>query len=124
MEVILHTAGDKDLTTMDIMECIIELKADRKKSFCSAYNYPFLKVEGWYVIVSEGVNVVHLEHFNFDDEKHEIKFNKRPQGQPGSYALTIRLMSDCYIGLDIEKEIKYEIQQAKKEKAKEEKDEN
>ena len=57
---IVHTAGDKDLTTMDILECIIELKTDRKKSLCSAYNYPFLKVEGWYVIVSEGVNVVHL----------------------------------------------------------------
>lgn len=49
---IVHTAGEKDLTTMDIIECIIEIKANRKKSFCSAYNYPFLKVEGWWIVVS------------------------------------------------------------------------
>lgn len=36
--------------------------------------------------------------------------------QTGNFSLTVRLMSDCYVGLDIEKEVKYEIKAAKKDK--------
>ena len=101
MDVIVHTAGDKEITTNDILECIVTFKTNRTSSFCSAYSYPFLKVEGWYLIVSDGTTVLYLEHFNFDKKEYEIKFNRRPQGQTGNFTISVRLMSDCYIGLDL-----------------------
>ena len=62
---LVHTAGDRDLTALDILEVIVDIKSDRKSNFCSALKYPFLKMEGWYVIVTDGNAVVFQEHFSF-----------------------------------------------------------
>jgi hypothetical protein len=60
--------------------------------------------------------VIHLEHFSFlKEEKHEAKFYRGYQ-QPGSYALALKLFSDCYYGLDLESSIKFVVREEKKAK--------
>jgi hypothetical protein len=79
---------------------MLEAKASRKGNFCAAHNYPFLKNEGWYLIATNGEAIVFLEHFTFDQEIKEFKFDLRHEKQ-GQYSLSIYLISDCYFGLDI-----------------------
>jgi len=45
---------------------MMEAKSNRKSNFCAAHNYPFLKMEGWYLIATNGQGIVFLEHFSFD----------------------------------------------------------
>ena len=59
------------MTTMDNIEVIVEMKSNRKSNFCNAVKYPFLKMEGWWLLVLDKNNVVYLEHFSFEkDEKY------------------------------------------------------
>ena len=97
------------------MEVIINIKSSRRSNFCTALKYPFLKVEGWYVIVTDGNSVVNMEHFSFENsEDYEIKFNRGPYQIPGNYSLTVHVLSDCYFGLDLERNLKFEILPGKK----------
>lgn len=66
MDALVHTAGDKDITTMDNIEVIVNIKSNRKSNFCNAVRYPFLKMEGWWLMVSDKNYVIHLEQFSFD----------------------------------------------------------
>ena len=102
LEILVHTAGDKDITTMDNIEVICKVKSNRKSNFCNAVKYPFLKMEGWWIMVSDKNYVVHLEHFNFDkSEEQEIKFFRGAYREPGNYSLNVKIFSDCYFGLDV-----------------------
>ena len=90
---------------------MINIKSNRQSSFCSAVNYPFLKKEGWHLIVSDNpasLVVIHHEYFTFDELLKTFKITYRQEKQ-GKYALNVILMSDCYFGLDIEKDFKYEV---------------
>lgn len=92
---------------------MIEAKSSRKSNFCAAHNYPYLKNEGWYLVVANGQSIVFFEHFNFDQEFKEFKVECR-QDKPGTYSLSIYLYSDCYYGLDIESSVKYEVKPPRK----------
>ena len=76
------------------------VKTNRKSNFCSSSTYPFLKQEGWYMIASENNYIVSLEHFIFESEEYQTKFTLRPHPKEGHYGVTVKLMSDCYYGLD------------------------
>lgn len=103
------------MTTMDNIEVIVEMKSNRKSNFCNAVKYPFLKMEGWWLMVLDKNNVVYLEHFSFEkDEKYESKFSRGMYREAGSYSLTVKLFSDCYFGLDIERVVKFTVGQPKK----------
>jgi hypothetical protein len=52
---------------MDNIEVIVNLKSNRKSNFCNAVHYPFLKMEGWWLMVTDRNYVVHLEHFGFEN---------------------------------------------------------
>jgi hypothetical protein len=99
----------------DFFQVTITVKANRKSNFCSAPSYPFLKMEGWHIIVSDSVSPVVLlyEFFAFDETTKTFKVTYRQEKQ-GKYAISINVMSDCYFGLDIEKDLKYEVGAAKK----------
>jgi hypothetical protein len=56
---------------------MIEAKSNRKSNFCAAPKYPFLKNEGWYLIATNGQALVFVEHFNFDQQFKEFKFDLR-----------------------------------------------
>lgn len=108
---------------MDNIEVILNIKTNRKGNFCNAVKYPFLKMEGWWVLVTDRNYVVHLEHFTFDNsEQNEIKFFRGAYRDPGNYSLTVKIFSDCYFGLDVEKVAKFSIKQAKKVEVEETKD--
>ena len=92
---------------------MIEAKSNRKGNFCASSKYAFLKNEGWYLIVTNGQALVFVEHFNFDQDFKEFKFDLRQEKQ-GLYSLSIYLLSDCYFGLDIETTVKYEVKPARK----------
>jgi hypothetical protein len=94
------------LTALDVFQIIIDVKANRKSSFCSSPTYPFLKVEGWYVIAVNNNSVLFMEHFTFEELEHQFKFGYR-QDKAGSYSLTIKVLPDCYFGMDIESVVKY-----------------
>jgi hypothetical protein len=55
------------LTALDVFQIIIDVKANRKSSFCSSPTYPFLKVEGWYVIAVSNNSILFMEHFTFEE---------------------------------------------------------
>ena len=55
-----------------------------------------------------------MEHFSFENEEYQAKFNLRPHGKEGNYGLDIKILSDCYFGLDIERRVKYEVDRARK----------
>lgn len=99
----------------DFFQLIITVKSNRTSNFCSASTYPFLKMEGWHIIVSDSLSPVVLlyESFNFDETTKTFKVTYRQEKQ-GKYAISINVMSDCYFGLDIEKDLKYEVGAAKK----------
>ena len=72
-------------------------------------------MEGWYIVITEGNHVVHLEHFSFDTStEYEVKFNRGPYQKAGNYSLNVHVLSDCYYGLDVERIAKFEIGQARK----------
>lgn len=83
-------------------------------NFCSAVTYPFLKMEGWHLVVSDSNSpcIIFHEFFNFDELSKSFKVTYRQEKQ-GKYSLNISVMSDCYFGLDIEKDFKYEVTTAK-----------
>lgn len=54
---------------MDNIEVIVNITASRKSNFCSAVRYPFLKMEGWWVMVTDRNYVVYLEHFGFENSE-------------------------------------------------------
>ena len=67
-------------------------------------------MEGWYVIITDGNNVVYLQHFSFESgTEYEVKFQRGPYYKPGNYNLNIHVLSDCYYGLDLERLAKFEI---------------
>ena len=72
-------------------------------------------MEGWHIIVSDSLSPVVLfyEFFSFDEKTKTFKVNYRQEKQ-GKYTMSILLMSDSYFGLDIEKDMKYEVGAAKK----------
>ena len=109
----IKTENDSEIAAFDALKVMIEAKSNRKSNFCSAPNYPFIKNEGWYLIVTNGQALVFVEHFNFDQEIKEFKFDLRQEKQ-GLYSLSIYLLSDCYLGIDIESSVKYEVKPARK----------
>ena len=52
------------------------------------------------MIASENNYIVSLEHFIFESEEYQTKFTLRPHPKEGHYGVTVKLMSDCYYGLD------------------------
>ena len=103
------------MTALDVLEVLVNIKSSRKSNFCTALKYPFLKMEGWYVIVTEGNHVVHFEHLNFDaSTDYEVKINRGPYQKTGHYSLNVHVLSDCYFGLDVERVAKFEIGAARK----------
>jgi hypothetical protein len=116
LETIVHTAGDKSITTLDNIEFIVKMKSNRRSSFCNAVRYPFLKMEGWWLMVLERNVVVHLEHFSFlKEDKYETKFY-RGYREPGNYGLMLKVFSDCYYGFDVERVVKFVVGEEKKVK--------
>jgi translocation protein SEC63 len=109
----IKTEGDSEIAAYDAFKVMIEVKSNRKSNFCAAPKYPFLKNEGWYLIATTGQALVFVEHFNFDKELKEFKFDLRHE-KAGIFALSIYLLSDCYFGMDIETSVKYEVKAARK----------
>jgi hypothetical protein len=52
----------------DVFQLIVSVKTNRLGNFCDATTYPFLKMEGWHLIVSDtSSNAIALhEYFIFD----------------------------------------------------------
>lgn len=63
----------------DFFQLIIRVKTNRSANFCSAPSYPFLKMEGWHIIVSDSTSPVVLlyEFFTFDDTTKDFKLTYR-----------------------------------------------
>lgn len=100
---------------MDNIQVIVNLKSNRKSNFSNSMNYPFLKMEGWWIMVLDRNYVIALEHFSFNkSQKHEFKCARGIYPEPGNYSLTVKIFSDCYFGLDVEKIIKFTVGAAKK----------
>lgn len=72
-------------------------------------------MEGWHIIVTDpaATFVIYYEFFSFDELSKTFKISYRQEKQ-GKYSLNIAIMSDCYFGLDIIKDIKYEVGAEKK----------
>jgi hypothetical protein len=72
-------------------------------------------MEGWHIIVSDSTSPVVLlyEFFTFDETTKTFKVTYRQERQ-GKYSITINVMSDSYFGLDVEKDLKYEVGVARK----------
>lgn len=74
-------------------------------------------------MVTDRNYVVYLEHFGFENsEKSQVKFYRGNYRDPGNYSLNIKVFSDCYFGLDVEKTVKFTVKQAKKIETEELKD--
>lgn len=72
-------------------------------------------MEGWWVMVTDRNYIVHLEQFSFENsEQFEVKFFRGMYREAGNYSLTIKIFSDCYFGLDVERIEKFTVKQAKK----------
>lgn len=67
-------------------------------------------MEGWHIIVSDSgsISIIFHEFFNFDETSKTFKITYRQEKQ-GKYSLNVNVMSDCYFGLDIDKDFKYEV---------------
>lgn len=66
-------------------------------------------------MVTDRNYIVYLEQFSFNNsEAFEAKFYRGTYREPGNYSLSIKLFSDCYFGLDIEKIVKFSVKQTKK----------
>jgi hypothetical protein len=100
---------------MDNIELMIKIKSNRGSSYCSSHRYPFLKMEGWWLMVLDKNLVVHLEQFSFNlDGKYETKFYRGLYREHGNYGLTVKVLSDCYYGLDVEQNVKFTVSNPKK----------
>lgn len=72
-------------------------------------------MEGWWLMALDKNYVVHLEKFSFDKENsYEAKFFRGAYRESGNYSLTVKIFSDCYYGLNIEKVVKFSVTQPKK----------
>jgi hypothetical protein len=102
--------GESTIAAGDFFQVIVTISSNRLSNFCSAVTYPFLKMEGWHLIISEAGTLPILLHevFSFDELTKTFKVTFRQEKQ-GRYALTLKLMSDCYFGLDIERDFKYDV---------------
>lgn len=100
---------------MDNIEVIVNLKSNRKSNFCNAIKYPFLKMEGWWIMATDRNYVFYLDHFSFDNsEQFEAKFNRGAYREPGNYSINVKIFSDCYFGLDFERTVKFTVKNAAK----------
>lgn len=99
----------------DFFTVALTVTSNRTGSFCSAPTYPFLKNEGWHILVSDaaGQYLIFHEFFTFDTPTKSFKVNYRQEKQ-GKYALSVQILSDCYFGLDLERDVKYEVGPARK----------
>lgn len=79
LEYSLKVDDENNISAGDVFQVIINLNANRKSNFCSSITYPFLKMEGWHLIISDAVSpvVIFYESFNFDEVTKEFKFNYR-----------------------------------------------
>ena len=94
----------------DFFQVVVTITTNRLSNFCSASNYPFLKMEGWHLILSDsnGLVIIFYEFFSFDELTKTFKATSRQEKQ-GRYTLNLKIMSDCYFGLDLEKDFKYDV---------------
>lgn len=93
---------EKDVAAGDIFQIILIVEAQRLSNFCSSNTYPFLKMEGWYILVYTENILLFSQQFSFDELKKQFEFKYR-HDRAGKYGFTVKLMPDCYFGLDIEK---------------------
>jgi len=94
----------------DFFQIVVNLKSNRLSNFCSSVTYPYLKMESWHIIISDSnsIGILFHEFFTFDELTKTFKVTSRQEKQ-GKYSLNISVMSDCYFGLDIERDVKYEV---------------
>ena len=116
------TEGEDKITMSDAitLHFSVEYKnlaPDETPGYTHGNNFPFLKRQHWFVIVSDGATqtqVILTSQLDFKDKKgkdcNKAVFElKQRFGRPGNFSFHISFKCDAYVGFDQEVDLQFEV---------------
>jgi len=101
------TLGHKDTCLNDLMNVKIKVKLDHLKpgqesGYVHSRDYPFLKRDEWFLLVTDNTmsGVAMAEKIDFENGEYEKEFYEQVQ-RLGSIQFNVLLINDSYKGLDV-----------------------
>lgn len=98
--------GEDEIVVGDILTCKLEvkyfnLKKGQKSGYVHSLQYPFLKRDGWYLLITDEsfTSLASIEKISVTDDTYVKEFKERVR-RPGRISFTAVLTNDSYKGLD------------------------
>ena len=101
-----YVNGEDDVCVGDILTCKLRvdyhnLLKGEKSGYVHSKNYPYLRRDTWYLIVTDELftGIAAVEKLNVEEDFFEKEYKERIT-RPGPINFTAILCNDCYKGLD------------------------
>lgn len=98
--------GEEDVCVGDVLTCRLRvdyhnLKKGEQSGYVHSKNYPYLRRDTWYLIVTDELfnGLAAVEKLNVEEDFFEKEYQERIT-RPGPINFTAILCNDCYKGLD------------------------